>query len=112
MMAGPQRQLGRTGRYVRKSRLSVGPSAPVHRLAFIAEESLRLCSLPGEREGRVYYFRRLHVRGLPEDGDRRCWFDAFQRALEAQAAQAIHGSSPLASRADAVFFRNELEACD
>jgi hypothetical protein len=84
----------------------------VHRLAFIAEESLRLCSLPGEREGRVYYFRRLHVRGLPEDGDRRCWFDAFQRALEAQAAQAIHGSSPLASRADAVFFRNELEACD
>jgi len=112
MMAGLQRRLGRTGRYVRKSRWSVGPSAPMHRLAFLAEESLRLCSLPGEREGRVYYFRHLRVSGLREDGDRRSWFDAFQRALQTQATQAIHGSNPSASRADAVFFRNELEACE
>ena len=92
--------------------MSVGDSAPVHRLAFITEESLRLCSLPGEQEGRVYYFRRLHIIGLPENGDRRCWLDSFQDALGTQAASSVHGAHPAAHHAAAVFFHNEQEACE
>ena len=107
-----RRQLGRNDRYVRRGRLSLGSHAPRHKLAFLAEESLRLCSLPGEAEGRVYYFRHLRVAGLPEEGDRRAWLDAFQAAMTEQAAQAIHGSDSRAAAANAVYFRSEQEACE
>jgi hypothetical protein len=112
MTAFPRRQIGRTDRYVRRGRLRLGAHAPRNRLVFTIEESLRLCTLPGEDEGRIYYFRRLHVTGLPEDGDRRAWLSAFQEAMQEQASQAIHGLHPEAAAADAVYFNNEQEACE
>jgi hypothetical protein len=96
---------------VRRARLRVDNGAPRHRLAFNVEEALRLCALPGEEEGRVYYFRRLFIAALPEDGDRRGWLDAFQRGLLELARNAVHGSEGRAPGADAVFFRNDPEAC-
>jgi hypothetical protein len=112
MNALPRRQLGRYDRHVRRGRLSLDAGAPPHKLALAAEESLRLCALPGEEQGRVYYFRRLHVRDLPEDGDRRAWLNAFQSALREQASKAVHGSALRAAAADAVFFHSEQEACE
>jgi hypothetical protein len=112
MNALVRRQLGRTDRHVRRGRVSLVADAPRHKLIFMAEESLRLCSLPGEEEGRVYYFRRLRIAGLPADGDRRFWLDAFQKAMQVQAAQAVHGLNSHAETADSVYFRGELEACE
>jgi hypothetical protein len=111
-LAAAERQLGRTDRYVRRGRLRIGPGAPRHRLAFAVEEALRLCALPGENEGRLYYFRRLFIVGLPENGDRRTWLDAFQHGLTELARGAVHGADPVAESANAVFFRNETEACE
>ena len=109
MKALGRRQLGRTDRHVRRGRMTLSAGAPQRRLAFMAEEALRLCTLPGEEHGRVYNFRRLHVQNLPVDGDRKAWLDAFQHALEAQAAAAVHGMHPQAHLAEAVFFRSEQE---
>lgn len=100
----------RHDRHVRRVRLSVAAGAPRHRLAFAIEEALRLLSLPGEDQGRTYYFRRLQVAGLPPDGDRGAWLDNFQRGLEKQARQAVHGMDVRAGFAEAVFFRSDQEA--
>ena len=111
-LAVAERALGRTDRRVRRGWLRIGPAAPRHRLAFAAEEALRLCALPGESEGRVYYFRRLFIAGVPEDGDRRRWLEAFQHGLTELARAAAHGVDLGAESANAVFFRNEAEACE
>jgi hypothetical protein len=100
----------RYDRHVRRARLSVPPGASLHRLAFTVEEAMRLVSLPGENEGRSYYFRRLRVTGLPASGLREAWLDKFQRALDDCAAQAVHGADPRAAFAPSVFFRSEEEA--
>src|SRR6266849_3922755 len=111
-LAMTRQRLGRNDRHVRHVQLRVSADAPRHRLAFNVEEALRLCSLPGEDEGRVYYFRHLYVSGLPENGDRRAWLGAFQRALGELARRAVHGTDGAARTADAVFFLNEQEACE
>ena len=102
----------RYDRRVRRARLSLPPHAPARHLAFTIEEALRLTELPGENEGRCYYFRHLHLRGLPADGDRRAWLAGFQRALDHQAKQAIYGGDPRAAASDAVFFFSEPEALE
>jgi hypothetical protein len=75
------------------------------------EEALRLSSLPGENEGRVYFFRRVYINGVPENGDRRVWLDACQKTLSDLARNAVHAGRSEAARADAVFFRSQGEAC-
>ena len=102
----------RSRRHVRRTRLCVHPGAPRHRLVSTIEEALRLAALPGENEGRTYYFRRLRLAGLPADGDRRAWLDAFQCALTKEASAAIHGTDPRADLAPAVFFRSRQEALE
>lgn len=102
----------RYDRHVRRTRLCVSAGAPRHRLAFAVEEALRLASLPGEDEGRYYYFRHLQVTGLPMSGDRASWLEIFQRALIQQASQALHGSDARAAEAPSVFFRGEVEALE
>jgi hypothetical protein len=102
----------RYSRHVRRARLSVDSGAPQHRLAFAMEEALRLASLPGEHEGRSYYFRRLRISGLPANGDRNVWLEGFQRALDQEAEHAVHGADPRAGFAHAVFFRGEQEALE
>lgn len=97
---------------MRRGRLGLSAEAPRQKLAFLAEESLRLCSLPGEAEGRVYHFQRLHIQGLSENDDRTAWLFAFQNAIERQASLAVHGSDPRAASAEAVYFRSQQEACE
>jgi hypothetical protein len=102
----------RYDRHVRRARMCISAGAPQHRLAFAVEEALRLASLPGEDEGRYYYFKHLRVTGLPMSGDRARWLEIFQRALIEQASQAVHGSDARAASAPAVFFRGEVEALE
>jgi hypothetical protein len=102
----------RWDRNVRHARFSVAPGAPVRRLAFTIEEGLRLAALPGENEGRSYYFRTLRIAGLPPAGDRPVWLDRFQQTLARQAGSAIHAADPRAGAAEAVYFRSEEEALE
>jgi hypothetical protein len=102
----------RYDRHVRRAQLSVDSGAPLHRLAFAVEEALRLASLPGENEGRSYYFRHLNISGLPSDGNRSAWLEQFQRALGQEAEHALHGADPRAASVQAVFFRGEQEALE
>lgn len=99
-------------RNVRRALVVAAADAPRHRLAFSVEESLRLASLPGEDEGRCYFFRRLRIGGLPPDGDRAVWLDRFQRTINTEASRAVHGADPRAAFASVVFFRNQLEALE
>lgn len=92
--------------------MSLSPGASRVRLVSALEESLRLSSLPGEEQGRVYYFRRIRLAGLPANGDRTVWLQHFQHSLSEQAASAIHGASPAAAEAYAVYFQNHQEACE
>jgi hypothetical protein len=89
----------RSSRHVRRARLCAAADAPPRRLAARLEEALRLASLPGENEGRAYFFQHVRVSGLPADGDRRGWLNQFQRALEEEAAAAVHGADSRASSA-------------
>jgi hypothetical protein len=102
----------RYDRNVRRARILAAAGAPRHRLAFSVEEALRLASLPGEDEGRCYFFRRLRVSGLPPDGDRAIWLDRFQRTLNGEASRAVHGPDRRAAFASVVFFRNQPEALE
>jgi hypothetical protein len=102
----------RTARRVGRARIAVPPGAPRHRLAHMMEEALRLAVLPGENEGRVYYFRQVRVRQLPASGDRATWLRAFQDSLTEQASEAIHAADPRSSSAGAVYFQNQTEALE
>jgi hypothetical protein len=102
----------RSSRDVRRTRLRLPPEAPRQRLVSMLEEALRLAELPGEAEGRCYYFRRVHVAGLPVDGNRAVWLDRFQRMLNEQAASAVYAGAPAAAASDAVYFASYREACE
>jgi hypothetical protein len=102
----------RYDRHVRRATLCLDRGAPRHRFAFTMEEALRLASVPGEDEGRSYYFRSLRIVGLPASGDRRIWLECFQRALRERAVEAIHGADARAASASTVFFRGEQEALE
>jgi len=102
----------RNDRHVHRAQLRLSRGAPHHRLAFAVEEALRLVSLPGEDQGRMYYFRRLHVGGLPPGGDRGAWQASFQETLGQKSRQAVHGADARAERADVVYFRSEQEALE
>ncbi len=102
----------RSDRYVRRAQLLVAPGDPVRRLAFTVEEALRLATLPGESEGRSYYFRTIRLTGLPSGGDRSVWLDRFQQVLRQHAIHAVHGADPGAALAESVYFRSDEEALE
>lgn len=101
----------RSDRRVLHARLRIDAQAPRHRLVFNIKEALRLTSLPGEDQGRTYYFRHLRIDGLPEDGDCQVWMEAFQRSLFDQAEYAVHGLDVSAENSSVVYFASEQEAC-
>ena len=94
-------QTGRLDRHVRRSILRVGEGASRHRIAYSLEEALRLASLPGEEEGRIYCFRRVSLSGIPAEANRRVWMEQVQQVLGTLAAQAVHASDPGAGSANA-----------
>lgn len=105
-------QTGRLDRHVRRSILRVGEGASRHRIAYSLEEAMRLTSLPGEEEGRIYCFRRVSLSGVPAEANRRVWMEQVQQVLGALAAQAVHASDPGAGSSNAVYFNNIEEALE
>jgi len=106
------RQLERGDRYVRRSYVRIGKHTSRHRVAFWLEESLRLISLPGENEGRVYYFRRVSLPGIPANAPRNVWIERMEQALTSMASQSVHANDPRAEWASVVYFHNHLEALE
>lgn len=87
---------------------------PDRSLAFRAQnlvnEALRLCSLPGEEQGRVYFFRRLRLPPLGSGADAAEWVRSATGCLLAASERAVHGLEPRARAASAVYFHDLHEA--
>lgn len=105
-------QAGRLDRHVRRSYLRIGDRASRHRVCCSLEEALRLAVLPGEEEGRIYFFGRVSLSAIPADANRRVWMDGVQHALTAVAARAVHGSDPRADAAEAIYFNSREESLE
>lgn len=105
-------RLERSDRHVRRSRLQLRDAGARARVEFALSETLRLVNLPGEDQGRVYYFRRVNVKDVPADGNRAMWLDKVQSALSELAARAMHGSDRRAIASDVVFFHSQVEALE
>ena len=82
------------------------------RVEFALSEALRLVTLPGEEQGRVYYFRRVNVKDVPADGNRAVWLDKMQSALSDVAQRAMHGNDRRAIASDVIFFHSHAEALE
>jgi hypothetical protein len=112
MHTGATTHLDRLDRHVWRSfvRMSAGTSR--YRATCALEEALRLSDLPGEREGRVYYFRRVSLGAIPAQASRLTWMERVQQTLGELAATAVHGSDPRAAAGNAVFFDNQEQALE
>jgi hypothetical protein len=106
------RQHDRTARRVRRGHLRLAVNSSRLQAVFFLEESLRLVSLPGEREGRVYYFRSVSLPALASHASRYTWQSTVEVALQTLARQAIHGLDPGAGSANAVFFDSGPQALE
>ncbi len=102
----------RGDRRVQRCRLRLRDRTLAPRAEFALTDALRLVHLPGEPEGRAYYFRRVVLNGVPADGTRAIWHEQLQRVLYRHAASAVHGSDWRASSADAVYFDSRQEALE
>lgn len=112
MVSRSARQPGRLDRYVRTSWLRAPEGVSRYRLSHFLEEALRLATLPGEEEGRIYCFRRISVPAMPAGADRGVWLGRIQQALGALAARAVHADDPHAGAVDSVYFSDEQEALE
>lgn len=105
-------QLERGDRSVRRLHMRLPAGESRTRVSFALEEALRLTVLPGEEQGRAYYFRRVALQGLPPTAPRSLWLNTCQQSLRSMAERAIHGRDARAARADAVFFHTQQEALE
>ena len=105
-------RLDRNDRHVRRIRLSLHHAAARARIEFALSETLRLMTLPGEDQGRVYYVRRVNVKDVAADGNRAIWLDKMQSAFSALADRAMHGNDRRAVASDVVFFHSHDEALE
>jgi hypothetical protein len=105
-------QLDRLDRHIWRSYVRMSAGTSRFRATSALEEAMRLADLPGEREGRHYYFRRVSLGEIPAQAGRRLWMDRVQQTLGELAATAIHGSDPRAAASNAVFFDNPEQALE
>ncbi len=106
------RPLERSDRSVRRLRLRLPAGESQTRVSFALEEALRLTVLPGEDQGRAYFFRRVAFAGLPAAAPRSLWLNSCQKSLRAMAERAVHGRDARAADADAVYFATQQEALE
>lgn len=112
MLSNAVLQRDRLDRHVSRSYLRISAGAPRARIAYMLEEALRLASLPGEEEGRIYCFRSVSLPAIAATASRIVWTSRMQQMLGAVAAQAVHGTGPNAREANAIFFNNLEEALE
>jgi hypothetical protein len=104
--------LERGDRSVERLHLRLPAGESQSRVSFVLEEALRLTVLPGEEQGRTYYFRRVAFQNLPLAAPRSLWMDTCQKSLGTLAERAIHGRDARAAEADSVFFLTQQEALE
>ena len=102
----------RLGRRVLRSHLRLPSQDARFRATFALEEALRLAELPGESEGRVYFFQRVDLPAISAQASRAVWMERIQASLEIHAAPAVHGSHPSAASANAIYFHNLEEGLE
>jgi hypothetical protein len=96
-------------RRIRKLSLKVSDSAHVYGAATRIEEAFRLVSLPGENEGRHYYFRSLNLGKFRKGEDVTLLTLRLQREFERLMSQAVHAEDPRAPVSSAVYFQSQIE---
>ncbi len=99
----------RSARYVQRLALRTPDASLQTRVRFHVEEALRLVALPGENEGRLYFFRSLRFPvfhpGLRESD----WVANCQALLLLQAQSACWTGSAGSAAAHAVYFHDAEE---
>ena len=108
----PVERYERSDRRVRHAGMTLPAGASEHRATFLIEEALRLMALPGEDQGRTYYFRRVALRGIASGAPLGEWIDRTQATMHTLALRALHGTDTRAASADAVFFNSQQEALE
>ena len=104
-----QASMDRSARLVHRLRLRTGDTGFCSRVQTLVEEALRLTTLPGEDQGRIYLFRRLRLPALDvRDLSSTNWVSRCATHLLAMSGEAAHAEDPRAASADAVFF-NSIE---
>lgn len=96
-------------RRIRKLSLKVSDSAHVYGTANRIEEAFRLVTLPGENEGRNYYFRHLNLGKIRRGEDVTLLTLRLQKEFLRLMSQAVHAEDPRASASPAVYFRSSIE---
>ena len=94
----------RGARHVARLRLRAPDRRELPRAQMLVEEVLRLTTLPGEDQGRLYCIRRMRLPTLDERTAPSEWSLQCSRVLIATAHLAARASDPGVSQADAVFF--------
>jgi hypothetical protein len=99
----------RSARHVLRLRMRVPDSTARLRVQSMLEEALRLTTLPGEDQGRIYFFQRLHLPAL----DFRCspaqWMARCSEHLLAASRSAKYVLDPGSGRAQAVYFHDRQQ---
>lgn len=96
-------------RIVRRLRLRAPDEASVRRTVLRLEDALRTASLH-DQGSRLVLVRRLALGRLSPDASPQTLALALERAVEQLGARCVFGCDPCASAADAVWFRDTLEA--
>lgn len=96
-------------RRIHKLSLKVSDSADVYGAASRIEEAFRLVSLPGENEGRHYYFRSLNLGKFRKGEDVTLLTLRLQREFQRLMSQAVHAEDPRAPVSSAVYFQSSIE---
>jgi len=98
-------------RRVRHLRLAAPSEALARHAVVLLEDALRTASIAGESGSRMLYFRRISA-GHIRPGQSATSLSLFlEGQFRAAAALAVHGSTPAAESAPAVWFANPVEPC-
>jgi hypothetical protein len=101
--------LAANDRRIRKLSLKVSDSSHVYGTANRIEEAFRLVSLPGENEGRNYYFRYLNLGKIRRGENVTLLTLRLQKEFLRLMAQAVHAEDPRAPVSPAVYFQSSIE---
>jgi hypothetical protein len=105
----PNAVMERSARRVHLLRVRTSEPALSSRIQSWLEEALRLTTLPGEDQGRVYFFRRLRLPPLHALLPALEWIARCSEQLLAISRCAVHVTDAQSSHADAVYSRDANE---
>jgi hypothetical protein len=97
-------------RRVRRVHLTAASDALVRRGAILLEDALRTASLPAASGSRLLVIRSLPVGVIHADASPASLSLVIERRVAELSRGAVYAEDPSADRADAVYFRDDVEA--